>query len=228
MVGVLTVSLAAAQNYQPTEYLQLVRVDVKSGASAQFEDYIKKLNEGADKINAPQQWVGTEVMLGARGNTYVFGIQFDKWEQLDSWERIPDILVKAFGEKDGAQILRAGRAAIEETHTRVYRYLPDQSSTLTSAPTEAKIFRMTFTSVKPSKIFEYGDAMVKAREAANKSSYAPKAIRRVSTDGPGFTYLSTVPMKSHSERDPGAPGKPMVSMRAARSSTRSSAASKAT
>ena len=78
VLGVLSVSVAAAQNYQPTEYLQLVRVHVKQGMNAQFEDFIKKLAEGADKINAPQQWIGGEVLAGGRGNTYLFGILFDE------------------------------------------------------------------------------------------------------------------------------------------------------
>ena len=208
-VILLSVSVAAAQSYEPQQYLQLVRVHVKPGANVQFEDYIKKLAEGAEKIGAPQQWIGNQVVLGGRGNTYIFALLYDKWEEMDSWEAIPQILVKAFGEKDGAQILRSGTSAIEESYTRAYRYLPDQSSTLTTAPTDAKALRMSVTTVKPNKIFDYDAAMIKAREAANKTPNAPKTIRRVSVDGPSFTYLSVIPMKSYSERDswlgPGAP-----------------------
>ncbi|NJR41747.1 MAG: hypothetical protein HC767_02840, partial [Akkermansiaceae bacterium] len=66
-------------------------------------------------------------MLGAQNNTYLFGIQFDKWEDVDSWSTIPDMLVKAFGEKEGTQILRSGTSAVEESHTRVFRYLANSS-----------------------------------------------------------------------------------------------------
>ena len=201
MLGVLSVSVAAAQNYQPTEYLQLVRVHVKQGMNAQFEDFIKKLAEGADKINAPQQWIGGEVLAGGRGNTYLFGILFDEWAQTDAYEAVPDIIVKAFDEKEAAQILRNRAIAVDETYTRTYRYLPDQSSTITTAPTDAKLFRMTVTTVKPEKFIEYNGAIVKAQEASSKNPNAPKAIRRVSVDGPSFTYLSTVLMKNQAERD---------------------------
>ena len=49
-------------------------------ADPQFEDFIKKLAEGADKINAPQGWIGGEVIAGGRGNTYLFGVLFDGLE----------------------------------------------------------------------------------------------------------------------------------------------------
>lgn len=204
-------SLAHAENYQPSQYLELVRVHVKPGATAQFEEYIKKLAEAANKVNAPQHWVGGSVFLGAEGNTYVFGIQFQKWEEVDSWTMIPDMLVKAFGEKDGGAILRSGQSAIEETHTRVFRYLEDQSSTIATTPAEAKAFRFTVTHVKPDRIFAYNEAMVKARKAANETPNAPKVIRRVSTDGPSFTYLSVIPMKTYKERDSWlGPGDPIL------------------
>lgn len=200
-VGVLSVSLATAQTYKPTEYLQLVRVHVKPGMTPQFEEYIKKLAEGADEAGAPQQWLGGQVTTGGQGSTYLFALLFDKWAETDSWEAIPNILIKAFGEKDGAQILRSGQTAIAESHVRVYRYLANQSSTITTAPTDAVAFRMSITTVKPSKLGDYNRAMAKVKEASDKNPNAPKAIRRVSVDGPSFTYLSTVPMKSHGERD---------------------------
>ena len=110
-------------------------------------------------------------------------------------------MIQAFGEKDGAQILRSGQSAVEENHVRVYRYLPDQSSTITTAPTEAVAFRMSVTNVKPSMLGEYNRAMAKVKEGSEKNANAPKVIRRQSVDGPSFTFLSVVPMKSHGERD---------------------------
>lgn len=210
-VFLLAATVTTAQNYQPSEYLELVRVHVKPGANAQFEDYIKKLIEAADKTNAGQSWLGGEVMLGGESNTYIFGLNFAKFEQLDSWDRIPEMLVKAFGEKEGLQILKTGTAAVEETHTRVYRYLPDQSSTITTMPTDMKAARLTVTSVKPDHLFAYNEAMVKARKAANETPNTPKAIRRVSVDGPSFTYLAIVPMMTHAERDSWlGPGDPIL------------------
>ena len=43
-------SSAAAQASMPAKHVQLVTIQVKSGADAQFADYLKKIVEAANKV----------------------------------------------------------------------------------------------------------------------------------------------------------------------------------
>lgn len=38
----------------PGQHIQFVEINVKAGAEGQFEEYIKKIIEAADKVGAPQ------------------------------------------------------------------------------------------------------------------------------------------------------------------------------
>ena len=49
-------AVVMAQN-SPGQFLVVYSFTVNSGAGAQFEEYIKKIKEGADKVGAAQTWL---------------------------------------------------------------------------------------------------------------------------------------------------------------------------
>ena len=68
LVGLAILAVAAsglAQN-MPAKHLQLIEINVKSGAEGQFEDYVKKIIEAADKVGAPQGWTFAQPVMGGR------------------------------------------------------------------------------------------------------------------------------------------------------------------
>ena len=71
VVLLLGVALAtgAAAHSAPAQYLQLVEINVEAGSEAQFEAYVKKIREAADKVGAPQGWTFAQPLVGA---SYVF------------------------------------------------------------------------------------------------------------------------------------------------------------
>ena len=116
-----------AQN-EPTQFIQIVTTTVRSNAVTEYEDYVKKIMAGAAKIGAPQRVVAYQVGLGGPGFTYNFVIPFNKWEEMDSFPSIPQILTRAYGDAEGAKILKSGRDAIEHTESPVYRTLRKYSA----------------------------------------------------------------------------------------------------
>ena len=113
---------------QPAAYVQVTTITVKPSGVSDFEDYVKKIVAGANKIGAPQRVVAYQIGLGGPGFTYNFVIPFNKWEDMDSWPSIPQILTKAYGDAEGARILKSGRDAIEHTESAVFHTLKNLST----------------------------------------------------------------------------------------------------
>jgi hypothetical protein len=186
-------SLAVSQDQpgQPAEFIQVITTTVKSGAVSEYEDFVKKIAAGANKIGAPQRWVTSQVSLGGPGLTYTVVLPFSKWGDVDAWIPVPQILAKAYGDAEGAKILKSGRAAIERTETAVYRHLPDLSTRPKVFDPPAAFVHLFVTDVEPE--------MVKA--AQEKSPQAPTALRRVAVLGAANTYVTAVPFNRFAERD---------------------------
>ena len=117
----LALTANAAAQSMPGDYLMMYTIKVRPGANAQFEDYLKKIQEGADKTNAPQMWGAGQITAGGPGSTYMIGLQMNKLGEMDGWNAVPAILTEAFGEEEGAKILRSGLSSVESSSTTVYR-----------------------------------------------------------------------------------------------------------
>lgn len=190
-----------AQN-SPAQFLTVYTFTVNSGAGVQFEEYIKKIKEAAEKVGAPQTWGTFQIAFGGPGNTYLIAVQFDKWAELDAWSQVPEILEEAYGADEGAKILRSGSMAIASWETSISRLLPDLSYNIDSL-TPAPMYQIRLSRVKRDMQDEYRGFIAKLDEARKKAGDRRHVTRRVSVMGPTTMYSSAVPMEKWSERDEG-------------------------
>ena len=61
---ILAVSATVMAQNSPSQFLTVYTFTVNSGAGVQFEGYIKKIKEGADKVGATQTWGASQMALG--------------------------------------------------------------------------------------------------------------------------------------------------------------------
>jgi hypothetical protein len=199
--GVTSRGETQGQPTQPAEFIQVITTTVKSGAVSDYEDFVRKIVAGANKIGAPQRWSTSQVSLGGPGFTYTVVLPFSKWGEVDVWNAVPDILSKAYGEAEKARIMKSGRAAIERTETSVYRLLPDLSTRpkiFNPPPTFVHLF---VTEVEPAMVPAWENFLARLKAAQEKSPQAPTAVRRVAVLGASNTYVTAVPFNKFAERD---------------------------
>ncbi len=83
VLSILTLaSSVRAQARMPEKHIQMYEIELKAGMQGQFENYIKKITEAANKINAPQGWFTAQTELGANGTSYFIYLGFEKWGDL--------------------------------------------------------------------------------------------------------------------------------------------------
>jgi hypothetical protein len=192
---------AQTQAAQPSEFIHVITVTARADAIGEHETYQKRIKAAAEKIGAPQPWTTFNVIMGGPGRTYNIVLPFNKWSEVDGWMNVREMLVKAFGEAEGMKILRAGVAATERTETAVYRLLPDLSTRPRAFNQPPAYFHVIVTEVEPAMVPTYRSYLAKVREAQEKSSRAPTAIRRTAVVGAGNTYVTAVPFNKFAERD---------------------------
>lgn len=197
---ILAVSATVMAQNSPSQFLTVYTFTVNSGAGVQFEGYIKKIKEGADKVGATQTWGASQMALGGPGNTYVITLQFDKWGEMDGWTQVPEILEEAYGAEEAAKIRRSGSMAIASSETSVSRLLPDLSYNIDSL-TPAPMFRVRLSHVKRDMQDEYQGFLAKLNEARKKAGDGRHVIRRVSVLGPSTIYTSAIPLQKWADRD---------------------------
>ena len=197
---VCLVVFAPFTSSQPLEYLEVVTVSVKPGTVPQFENYIKKIVEAANKVGVAETWVTNQIELGRPANTYIVTLQFDKWAERDAWTPYPEYLAKAFGDAEAAKIMRTGEATIQSLDTMVLQTLPELSVNLEGAGENA-FYWVRRDQVKPSMVQEYRIFISKVKEAEDQVGDGRTRARRVSTVGPVWTYSTAIGFDKWSERD---------------------------
>jgi hypothetical protein len=201
VVGVTSRGETQSQPGQPAEFIQVITTTVKSNAVADYEDFVKKIVAGANKIGAPQRWSTSQVSVGGSGFTYTVVLPFSKWAEVDGWNAVPDILLKAYGEAERARIQKSGRAAIERTETSVYRLLPDLSTRPKIFNPPTAFVHLFVTEVEPAMVPAWEKFLGQIKAAQEKSPQAPTAVRRVAVLGASNTYVTAVPFNKFAERD---------------------------
>src|SRR4051794_5389776 len=124
VLGIAAIEPAQSQTPQPSEYIYVFTVTAKPGAVPAYENFIKKVAAGAEKIGAAQHWMTWMVTIGGPSRTFNIVLPFQKWSEVDGWTPVPQILIKAYGEAEGKRIFAAGGAASESSETSVLRLLP--------------------------------------------------------------------------------------------------------
>ncbi len=197
---ILASSAMAVAQSSPSQFITVYTITVNPGAVGQFEGYIKKIKEGAEKIGAPQTWGTSQIAFGGPGNTYLIVLQFDKWSELDGWKQVPELLEEAYGADEAAKILRSGNMAIASSETSIGRLLPDLSYNVDSL-TLAPMYQIRVNHVKRDMQDEYRGVVAKLNEAWDKAGDGRHVIRRVSVLGPSTIYTSAIPMEKWADRD---------------------------
>jgi cellobiose-specific phosphotransferase system component IIB len=164
LAGALAVPLLA----QEGEFTHVTWVTVKPGMTAEYEDYVKKIAAGAAKVNDPRAVSAYNLAMGGPQRTYAFARTFRKWGELDDNLTIPQILAKAYGDVEGAKILKAGSSAIESSETRVSRTIPELSRSGPSGGATAAYVFVVRTEVDPSMGRTYRKYMDKLKAAEDK------------------------------------------------------------
>lgn len=184
----------------PGQHIQFVEINVKAGAEGQFEEYIKKIIEAADKVGAPQGWIFAQAALGASSPTYYVVLQFDKWSERDSWDQIPQLLTKAFGEAEAEKLMKVGGDATWGNETRVYSLDEERSWNLDkNAP--APYYTIMRGKVKPDMVDEYDMVISKIKEAQENAAVKRVGIRRRVRFGPSWEFYSASPFSKWADLD---------------------------
>ena len=102
----------ASSSFAQSRFQQMIEIQVAPVHQPAFENYLMKVKEAADKTESPVNWTTFYVPVGRPAATYRIGISFNTWAERDSWTEVPDMLARAFGEQEAAQVLRAGRVGI--------------------------------------------------------------------------------------------------------------------
>ena len=100
-------SFAVAQS----QFQYVVTQTVKPGMAMQYEEYIKKIVEAAEKNGDAQNWNVFMTTDGASGGQYVIVLSHDNWAAKDAWTTPAAMLTEAFGEDEAAKIMRSGQIA---------------------------------------------------------------------------------------------------------------------
>jgi hypothetical protein len=199
--GLMSPALTQSPPGQPAAFLEVLTTTVRPGGVPEFEDFVKKVVAGANKIDAAQRWSTYAVSLGGPGFTYNIALPFSKWGEVDAWTAASQILSKAYGEAEGTRTLKAGRASMERSETAVYRLLPELSTRPRVFDPPAAFLQLFVTDVEPAMVPTWEDYLARLKAAQEKSPQAPTAIRRVTVEGTSNTYVTAAPFNSFAERD---------------------------
>jgi antibiotic biosynthesis monooxygenase (ABM) superfamily enzyme len=202
VIAAILLPLGAIAQSQPPRYQFVLEVQVKPGANAQHEEYVKKIVEAAKKTPGSQSWLAFQLTSGGPSGVYSYVLQFDQWADRDSWISPPDLLVKAFGAAEASKIMAAGLAASERSQTSIAEFQPDLSSRVDAPPPGvAANYLVTRAQVIPGKAADYQLALSKIRAAEAKAAGAPRRIARRVIEGDRFLFTSATPFASGAERD---------------------------
>jgi hypothetical protein len=187
---------------QPAEFMQVVTATVDLGMQAEFEDYIKKIAAAAAKVNAAQYLMAYQVVMGGSPGTYFIASPFENWAGADGLAAgAPGILMKAYGDVEGAKILKAGRATIASLDIGVSRLLPNLSTRPMLVMPPKAYLQIIRTEVDIRMQDEYRHYLSMLKAAQEKDSRSPTATRRISVAGPAAVFITTSPFDKFAERD---------------------------
>lgn len=199
----LAIALPVVAQNQPSEFIQIITTTVRPNAVAEYEDYVKKIIAGASKIGAvqPQRVVTYQVTVGGPSFTYNIVIPFNTWEEMDSWQSIPQILTKAYGDAEGMRILKSGRDAIEHSESAVFHTLKNLSTRPRLNDPPAPYVMVVRTEIDPAMAVSYESFLGKLKAAQEQEQGTRTVNRSVSVLGPAAIYLGANFFSKNADRD---------------------------
>ncbi len=185
---------------RPSRFLNLYEFHVRPGHTTNWENFVKKVVESADKVNATQRWMTFQAVMGAESGTYYVTIPFEKWGDLDAWTQVPQMLSAAYGEEEAQKILQgSGEAASFRLET--YALLEDFTTNFDPNRYASNLYRVIRTQVKPEMNSTYRSLLARASSVEKADSDSPSTIRRATVLGEHFRYLASIPFNSFADLD---------------------------
>ena len=185
-------STIEAQTAPPQKY-DVITVEVKPGANAQFEEFVHKLRDAVEKNKGSERWLASQSMSG--NPVYTFSRPFATWAG-EFGQAASDPLVKAYGDQEAARLLGLLAASAANESTAFYVARPDLSRPRPAtagapAATPAAVEYLDLN-VKLGKEQQFEGYVKKLVEATNKT--APNAYweMRQRQFGPGNAALYRV------------------------------------
>ena len=188
-------SVGVAQD-GPAGFLYVVQADVKPGMAGQYEDFIKKVQEGA--TGAPETVLVYQRALGGSINTYLVAIPFNEWSEMDGWMGVPQILARAYGETEAVQLLEASGGALESLSVRITRRVPEFSSAAPPVGPPTQFAQIVRTEIEPGLATQYDQFLRRLKAAEEKAGISSN--RSVAAQGELSTYSTVRFFNTYAER----------------------------
>ena len=102
LILLLSTPLVLAQD-KPPQFLNLIEIKVKLSMAPQWEVYVHKVIEAAEKTDSPFNWMMLQVTQGGEAGTFFAAIPFDEMSELDKFKPAPEILIEAFGGEEAGK-----------------------------------------------------------------------------------------------------------------------------
>ena len=109
----LLVAISSASGQAaPANYLFVVTIEAKTDQRAAFEAYEQQIAEAQRMAGDARTVTIYQTRLGGPITRYRVVIPFRDYREMDSWPSVPELLTRAYGERDGARILAEGTAFV--------------------------------------------------------------------------------------------------------------------
>lgn len=104
---------------EPPAMMMLTRLRARPGGQESCEELIRKVAEAIPKLNDPTRFRTYQTLAGDR-LSYAIVVPLEQGlGALDGQTAVPELLDQAFGSKEGTQVFRSGREAIESMQTDI-------------------------------------------------------------------------------------------------------------
>jgi len=190
-------SVAVAQ----AKFQYVVTQTVKPGMQMQYEEFIQKIVEAADKTGGAQNWYTFQVAAGAPGGQYGIVLPHDNWADKDAWTNPMALLTEAFGEDDAAKIVRSGQLAMATSESVTGVLVPELSTHLDRNDGIKKFYEVSTSRVRGHLVNDYLYGVQKIREAEAKAAGSPPRTMRRQVQGERNVFTTATGYDSRAERD---------------------------
>jgi hypothetical protein len=117
----------------PAAFIQVVRTEIEPEMTSAYELFLAKLKTAQEQAAGSPTSI-RRVSATGRLSVYVSASPFQKHADRDAWPPIQDVMIKAYGEAEGRQILETSLRCVRSRELLVLSYRPDLSRTAGGAP----------------------------------------------------------------------------------------------
>jgi hypothetical protein len=172
----------------PARYIYVATVTAKFGQLQEFLEYERQIQEARGRTSDRRSVSVHQMQVGGAPNRFHVVIPVGDLSEMDSWQSVPDLLISAFGQRDGSRIYAEGTSTLESVEYAVHVLQPDHSSGSGVSVSGATLTSLVTTRVRPEMADDYAAYLVALKVAEDKRGI--RRTRRNVTFGDLFTYTS--------------------------------------